>query len=193
MSRLKVEYPGAEAAAGPGEANRRDGTQPRRLLGRVVRWGVTAVLLAVFPFILLVRGGVFAYQQWGLEAWPSLAVSAAATVLLLAFYAWAASRRLGAGKRLRKFTIRVAALAAAAFVLYSLPMLLARPSSTLARGSHPTSLHYTSARTTDSSMRWIFAPSTDPNGGTCWPNWRSGRWASTRSATWARPTICMCP
>ena len=46
----------------------------------------------------------------GLEAWPSLAVSAAATVLLLAFYAWAASRRLGAGKRLRKFTIRVAAL-----------------------------------------------------------------------------------
>ncbi len=115
-----MRYPGAEAAAGPREANRRAGTQPRRLLGRVVRWGVTAVLLAVFPFILLVRGGVFAYQQWGLGAWPSLAVSAAATVLLLAFYAWAASRRLGAGKRLRKFTIRVAALAAAAFVLYSL-------------------------------------------------------------------------
>ena len=107
------------SSTGPEAANRRDETRPRRFLGRVVRWGVTAVLLAVFPFILLVRGGVFAYQQWELGAWPSLAVSTAATALLLACYAWAASRRLGAGKWLRKFAIRVAALAAAAFVLYA--------------------------------------------------------------------------
>jgi len=128
VSSLSVEYPGAGpatepgdgAAAGPRAENRRDGKPPRRFLGRVVRWGVTAVLLAVLPFILLVRGGVFAYQQWGLGAWPSLAVSTAATALLLACYAWAASRRLGAGKWFRKFTMRAAALAAAAFVLYSL-------------------------------------------------------------------------
>ena len=120
VSDLKVEYPGAETAAGPGEAPPRARRRPRYWLGRVVRWGVTAVLLAVLPFILLVRGGVFAYQQWGLGAWSSVAVSALATALLLAFYAWAASRHLGAGKRLRKFATRVAALAAAAFVLYSL-------------------------------------------------------------------------
>ena len=128
MSSLSVEYPGAGpatepgdgAAAGPRAASRRDGKPPRRFLGRVVRWGVTAVLLAVLPFVLLVRGGVFAYHQSGLGAWPSLAVSTAATALLLACYAWAASRRLGAGKWFRKFTMRAAALAAAAFVLYSL-------------------------------------------------------------------------
>jgi len=127
-SRLTVEVPGAEvpdieAGTGPGEADPRAGRRPRRLLRKVVRWGVSAVLLAVLPFILLVRGGVFAYQQWGLGAWSSLAVSAAATALLLAFYAWAVSRRLGAGKRLRKFMTRVAALAAAVFVLYSLVVI----------------------------------------------------------------------
>ena len=124
MSPLRVEYPGAGDAAGSGEANRRGGRQRRRrfwrLSARLLRWGATAVVLAVLPFVLLVRGGVFAYQQWGLEAWASLAVSAAATALLLALYAWAVSRRLGAGKRLRKLVGRVAALAAAAFVVYSL-------------------------------------------------------------------------
>ena len=127
-SGLTVELPGAgvagaEVSGGPGAADRRGGTRRRRWVRRVVRWGVTSVLLAVLPFILLVRGGVFAYQQWGLGAWSSLAVSAAATALLLAFYGWVVSRRLGAGKRLRKFVTRVAALAAAAFVLYSLVVI----------------------------------------------------------------------
>ena len=124
MSPLRVEYPGTGDAAGSGEANRRDGRQgPRRswrLSARLLRSGATAVLLAVLPFVLLVRGGVFAYRQWGLEAWASLAVSAAATALLLALYAWTVSRRLGAGKRLRQLMSRLAALAAAAFVVYSL-------------------------------------------------------------------------
>ena len=131
--RLTVEVPGlevpdtevrgAEVAVEAAEAKRRGGRRRRRWVRRVVRWGVTAVLLAVLPFILLVRGGVFAYQQWGLGASSSLAVSAAATALLLAFYGWVVSRRLGAGKRLRKFVTRVAALAAAAFVLYSLVVI----------------------------------------------------------------------
>lgn len=138
MNNLRVEYPGPGATTGPGPppgpgattgpgaptgpgaANRRDRMRPRRFLGRVARWSVTVVLLAVLPFILLVRGGVFAHQQWGLGAWSSLALSTAATALLLACYAWAASRRLGAGKWFGKFATRVAALAAAAFVLYSL-------------------------------------------------------------------------
>ena len=90
MSDLRVEYPGAGAAAGsgrapdqgrgpdqamgtgpgagtgsgtvdgPGPTNRRGRKKPRRFLRRIVRLGVTALLLAVLPFILLVRGGVFA-------------------------------------------------------------------------------------------------------------------------------------
>ncbi len=90
------------------------------MIARVARWGATAVLLAVLPFVLLVRGGVLAYHAWGLGAWSAVAASSAAAALLVALYAWAAGRRLGAGKRLRKLMVRVAALAAAAFVAYSL-------------------------------------------------------------------------
>ncbi len=124
MSALRVDYPGVGDAGEWGEGGQRNDTRPGPkflwLLARMLRWGGTAVLLAVFPFILLVRGGVFAYQQWGLGAWSSLAASASAAALLLALYAWAVSRRLGAGKRLRRFMTRAAALGAAAFVLYSL-------------------------------------------------------------------------
>ena len=87
---------------------------------RLLRWTLLAVLLAVLPFFLLIRGGVFAYHAWGLGAWPSLMLSAAATMLLLALYAWAISRRIGAGKELRKLLTRAAAALAAAYVAWSL-------------------------------------------------------------------------
>ena len=120
MNSLKVEYPGAGAATGPGQANRRDGAQPQRFLGRVVRWGATAVLLAVFPFILLVRGGVFAYQQWGPGGMALAGRLDSCHRAALGVLRVGRKSAPGAGKWLRKFTIRVAALAAAAFVLYSL-------------------------------------------------------------------------
>ncbi len=63
VSGLAVEYPGAEGAAGPGEASRRDRTRPPRWFRRIVRWGVTAVLLAVLPFIPLVRAGLPANES----------------------------------------------------------------------------------------------------------------------------------
>ena len=91
-----------------------------RLPMRLVRWAVFGVLLAVLPFVLLIRGGVFAYHEWGLGTWPSLAVSAAATALLLALYAWAVSRRIGARRGLKRLLTRGAALMGAAYVAYSL-------------------------------------------------------------------------
>ena len=87
---------------------------------RALRWAVLGALLAVLPFVLLIRGGVFAYHEWGLGTWPSLAVSASATVLLVALYAWWASRRIGAGKGLKKLLTRGAAVIGAAYVAYSL-------------------------------------------------------------------------
>ena len=56
----------------------------------------------------------------GLGTWPSLAISAAATVLLVALYAWAVSRRIGARRGLKKLLTRGAALIGAAYVAYSL-------------------------------------------------------------------------
>ena len=87
---------------------------------RALRWAALGALLAVLPFVLLIRGGVFAYHEWGLGTWPSLAVSAAATALLLALYAWAVSRRIGARRGLKKLLTRGAALIGTAYVAYSL-------------------------------------------------------------------------
>lgn len=130
MSTLKVEYPGRQEAIGTGTGRKRrrgsgrrrapTGRRLRRLPFRLFRWGALAVILAVVPFFLLIRGGVFAYHQWGLGAWPSLAVSAAATVLLLALYAWAMGRRLRAGKGLKWLLTRGAAAIGIAYVAYSL-------------------------------------------------------------------------
>ena len=107
---------GRKRATGVG--NRRRGLF--RLPIRLVRWAAFGVVLAVLPFVLLIRGGVFAYHEWGLGTWPSLAISAAATALLLTLYAWAASRRIGAGKGLKKLLTRAAALLGAMYVAYSL-------------------------------------------------------------------------
>ena len=123
MSTLKVEYQGPQRPGGtaakrqPPEGQRRG--RLLRLPLRLLRWAVLAVFLAIVPFVLLIRGGVFAYQQWGLEPWPSLAVSAAATALLLVLYAWALGRRLGAGKGLKWLMTRGAAALAVAYVAYS--------------------------------------------------------------------------
>lgn len=94
------------------------GSKRRKARFRIVRWVILAPVLAVLPFFLLVRGGVYAYSEWGLGAWPSLALSAAATALLVALYAWIASRRIGVGKGLRKFLVRAAAALSVAYVGY---------------------------------------------------------------------------
>ena len=150
MSTLKVDYPGvrndsreASAAASARRSGRQGSRQGRQRSGksrrsgqgrarpdsrsrplllplRLLRWGALAVILAVVPFFLLIRGGVFAYHQWGLGAWPSLAVSAAATALLLALYAWAMGRRLRAGRGLKWLLTRGAAAIGVAYVAYSL-------------------------------------------------------------------------
>ena len=123
MSISKIDY--GELAASPPRREARQKGRSRRghraLLFpfRLVKWAVLAVVLAVLPFLLLIRGGVFAYHQWDLAPWLALALSATVTTLLLALYALLASRRIGAGKGLTKLMTRAAALLACAYVVYS--------------------------------------------------------------------------
>ncbi len=123
MSISRIDYGELAApSAGPGTRSGGRSKRGRRLLWfplRVVKWALLAVVLAILPFLLLIRGGVFAYQQWALDPWLALALSATATTLLLAIYALVASRRLGAGKGLTKLMTRAAALLAGAYVVYS--------------------------------------------------------------------------
>jgi len=87
---------------------------------RVGRWLVVIAILAVLPFALLIRGGVFAYQEWSLGTWPALLLSATASALVLGLYAWGVSRRLGAGVGTRKLFIRAAMAVGIAYVGYAL-------------------------------------------------------------------------
>ena len=123
MSTLGIDYSEIGDASGkPGSRSKGRSKRGRRQLWlplRVVWWAVLAVVLAVLPFMLLIRGGVFAHHQWGLAPWLALAISATATTLLLALYALRASRRIGAGKGLTMAMTRAATLLAGAYVVYS--------------------------------------------------------------------------
>ena len=123
MSTLGIDYSEIGDASGkPGSRSKGRSKRGRRQLWlplRVVWWAVLAVVLAVLPFLLLIRGGVFAHHHWGLAPWLALAISATATTLLLALYALRASRRIGAGKGLTRAMTRAATLLAGAYVVYS--------------------------------------------------------------------------
>lgn len=92
----------------------------RSLPFRVARATGVGAVLAVLPFALLIRGGVFAYREWELGTWPALALSAGGTALLLGLYAWVVSRKLGAGKGLRRLFSRAAIGVGVAYVGYAL-------------------------------------------------------------------------
>ena len=123
MSTLGIDYSEIGDPSGkPGMRSKSGSKRGRRQLWlplRVVWWVVLAVVLAVLPFLLLIRGGVFAHHHWGLAPWLALAISATATTLLLALYALRASRRIGAGKGLTRAMTRAATLLAGAYVVYS--------------------------------------------------------------------------
>jgi hypothetical protein len=122
MSDSRIDYSGLHGLVEEGVRQSRERARrwssARSMPGRVVRLTAIAVLLAVTPFVLLIRGGVWAYQGLGLGTWPSLLLAAAATGFLLGGYAWAASRWLGAGERLTRVFTRAAMGVAIAYVAY---------------------------------------------------------------------------
>lgn len=94
--------------------------QLRSLPRLLLRWVLVGLVLALLPFALLIRGGVFAYQAWGVGTWPALLLSATGSALVLGIYAWVVSQRLGASRRLRTLFARSAVAVAAAYVAYAL-------------------------------------------------------------------------
>lgn len=114
------EAPSLPAASDKATERARRSRSLLRTPFRLVKWAAAIVVIPTLPFVLLVRGGVLAYQEWGLGTWAALAASGGATMLLLALYAWAASVRLGAGKGVQKLFTRLAALVGAVYVVYSL-------------------------------------------------------------------------
>jgi hypothetical protein len=105
MSDLRIEYGELTGLMDEGRKHSGQREARRSRLRRppftMLKWALGVVVLAILPFAVLIRGGVFAYREWALETWPALALAVTVTTLFLAGYAWAFSRKVGAGKGMR--------------------------------------------------------------------------------------------
>ncbi len=124
MSDLRVDYSDltglVEEGVEQAKRVRKRRDRVRSFPRRAARWLLVLVVLAVLPFALLIRGGVFAFQEWGLGTWPALVLSATASALLLGLYALVVTRRFGASRNVRKVVTRAAMGVGVAYVAYSL-------------------------------------------------------------------------
>ena len=124
MSDLRVDYSGLTGLVDEGvkqsKQRKERKARMRSLPLRLLRMTGVLIVLAVLPFALLIRGGVFAYQEWGVGTWPALLLSASASAILLALYAWVVTKRFGAGRGVRKIGTRAAAAVGIAYVAYAL-------------------------------------------------------------------------
>lgn len=124
MSDLRIDYGELSGLVDEGvkesEQRKERKARLRSLPLRAARWAALIAVLAVLPFALLIRGGVFAYQEWGLGTWPALFLSATGSALLLGLYAWVVSRKLGAGRGVRTLFTRAGMGVTIAYVGYAL-------------------------------------------------------------------------
>lgn len=128
MSDLRIDYSelhglveeGAKASKDRQERRERLRSMPRRLAWTGGKWTAIGLAVAVLPFLLLIRGGVFAYRVWDVGTWPALALAVAATAALLGLYALLVSKRFGAGVRTRRILARGAMAVAIAYTAYGL-------------------------------------------------------------------------
>lgn len=124
MSDLRIDYGDLRGLVDEGarrsERGRRRRAGLRSLPGRLARAALLSGVLAVLPFALLIRGGVYAYQTWGMGTWPALALSVGASGWLLGAYTWIAAKKLRAGPGVRRFLARSAAGVAVVYVGYGL-------------------------------------------------------------------------
>jgi hypothetical protein len=124
MGDLRIDYSDLTGLVDEGvHQSRREQERRSRVRAaplRLLRGVSLGVALAVLPFGILIRGGVFAYREWGLGTWPALFLAATLTALLLGGYAWYLTRRFGASGGVRKLVVRAAMGVGLAYVGYAL-------------------------------------------------------------------------
>lgn len=128
MSDLRIDYSGLHGLVEEGAKESKDRRErrarvrslPKRVAWTTARWTVLGLAVAILPFVLLIRGGVFAYRVWDVGTWPALTLAVVATGALLGLYALVVSRRFGAGVRTRKIMTRAAMGVAIAYAGYGL-------------------------------------------------------------------------
>jgi len=112
-----------------------------RLLGRtgffVIKW---ATLFAL-PFLLLVKGSVWAYQGMGWGTWPSLMAGVTATLLIFLIYVSRLWKRVSGRKRTPKLLLRAVTALVVGYAGYGLLYLSAANAKTPEIREYFTSLH----------------------------------------------------
>lgn len=120
--RIDVSDFGSEPdqGGGPGATGmRRSGLSPRA----VVFGAFWLVLLALLPFLTLVRLSVFLHQSYGVSGWGSVLGGILATVVLVLLYLMGASIRLGGRGRVPRMARGAAIALVLAYSAYALVYL----------------------------------------------------------------------
>jgi len=95
----------------------------RSLLMRLFALFITAVLVLVLPFVVLVRSFTYCYAEHGLPIWVVFGISVAATAIVLTIYGAVVSYSMTGKPRVRTLFRRVALPVVLAYCIYSLVYL----------------------------------------------------------------------
>ena len=122
--------------------------KPRRLWLKFLRvtlkigvFALKVVLVLSLPFVLLVRGSVYSYQEMGLHTWTAIAAGVAVTILLFLIYASWLWKRMTGKRKVPRLAGRVLMLAVGGYAAYALLFLSAANVKTPELRDYYTSLH----------------------------------------------------
>jgi len=122
--------------------------KPRRLWLKFLRvplkvgfFTLKVVLVLALPFVLLVRGSVYSYQEMGFHTWTALGSGVAVTVLLFLIYASWLWKRMTGKRKVPRLARRVLMLAVGGYAAYALLFLSAANVKTPELRDYYTSLH----------------------------------------------------
>lgn len=122
--------------------------KPRRLWLKFLRvplklgfFALKVVLVLTLPFVLLVRGSVYSYQEMGLNTWTALGSGIAVTILLFLLYASWLWKRMTGKRRVPRLAGRVLMVAVGGYASYALLFLSAANVKTPELRDYYTSLH----------------------------------------------------
>ena len=121
---IRIDFPGlpdpAPSEGKPGGGVSKGSGGISRLPGRLLRWLGLLALLAILPFLTLVRVSVFLVHRYELASWLALGGGAVATLVLLLLYLVGVSLRFGGKGRVPRGFRRGAGVLVGAYCLFTL-------------------------------------------------------------------------
>ena len=112
-----------------------------RLTFKTGFFSTKVVLILALPFVLLVRGSVYSYQEMSLHTWTALGAGVAATLLLFLIYASWLWKRMTGKRKVPRLAGKVLMMLVGGYAAYALLFLSAANVKTPELRDYYTSLH----------------------------------------------------